>query len=409
MFPGLEQQGLTGAAIFHEAQMYNPTRLSLSFLRAAVNAGAVVANYVQVTNLIRKQNRIIGVAARDRITGDEFDIRGRIVVNAAGPWAEQLLERNLGNNLHIAPSFSRDALFLIRRPLVHNEYALALSAKTKDKDALLSRGTRHLFLVPWRNYTLAGVWHVAYKGKPDEFTVTEQELQSFLDEINSAYPPLTLTLADITMWNAGLILFGDKNDVETSEHSFGKRSLIVDHSKEDRIEGLLTVIGVRYTTARSVAEKVVNHVFRKMEYKPPQSATATTPIYGGQIGCFGKYLSEATRQRPPSVCAEAMPSLVHNYGSAHQEVLKYINEDTSLGNTIGDSSVLQAEVTHAVREEMALKLADVVLRRTDLGTGGHPGDKALYTCAELMAKELSWDESRTKQELVEVQKIFPHF
>ena len=109
VFPHLEHQGLTGAAVFYDAQMYNPTRLALAFLKSAVEAGVDAANYVQVTEFIRDRNRVIGVKAEDTLTGNDLEIRGKVVVNAAGPWAYRLLNRSLGVRPSSSPSFSRDA------------------------------------------------------------------------------------------------------------------------------------------------------------------------------------------------------------------------------------------------------------------------------------------------------------
>jgi glycerol-3-phosphate dehydrogenase len=407
MSPHLEHRGLTGAAVFHEGQMYNPTRLSLSYLRSAVESGADAANHLEVTGFVRDRDRVFGVEAQDRLSGDGLEIRGRVVLNAAGPWAGHLLGIHMGLRLRPAPFFSRDAYFVVGRRLV-GDYALAAQGKTKDPDALLSRGHRHLFLVPWRDYTLIGVWHVVHNGAPDEFTVTEEDLQGFLDEINEANPSLGLTLKDVSMWNAGLTLFGE-NEPGATDLSYGKRSLIIDHAKDHGLEGLVTLIGVRFTTARGVATKAINLVFEKLGRKLPKSATAVTPIYGGQIECFDEFLHQATEQRPPGLCAEVMPAMLHNHGSAYPEVLKYIDENPTWVETVGTSKVIKAEVVHAVRKEMAQKLGDVVFRRTDLGTGEHPGEAALRTCAGLMAAELEWDEGRVQKELAEVRAVFPNF
>lgn len=408
IFPDLDHKDLTGAAIFHDGQMYNPTRLAISFLRSAVDAGADVANYVQVTDLIRSENRVVGIKVKDILDENVFEIRGRVVINAAGPWANWLLKRSIGFGLISAPSFSRDACFVVGRPLLSEIYALAVHSRTRDPDALLSRGNRHLFIAPWRGYTLIGVWHVVYNDDPDKFALTEQELRGFIDEVNDAYPALALTPKDISVWNAGLILFGD-NRQGANDLSFGKRSLIVDHSNDNNVEGLVTLIGVRYTMARGIAEKAVDLVFNKLGKEPPRSATAFTPIHGGQIEFFEDYLRRATEQRPTVLSAEVIPALVHNYGSSYKSVIRYIEQDSMWAETLGESKVIEGEVIHAVREEMAQKLGDVVFRRTDLGTGEHPGETALQRCAHLMASELGWNEGRVQEELDEVRTRFPNF
>ncbi len=136
--------------------------------------------------------------------------------------------------------------------------------------------------------------------------------------------------------------------------------------------------------------------------------TAVTQIYGGQIDCFDEFHQYAIGQRPLAVNPAVMSSLLHNHGSEYREVLKYIDQDPKYAETLPGSTVTKAEVVHAIREEMAQKLGDIVFRRTDLGTGGHPGEHALRECADLMASEFSWDEGRVQDELAEVKAAFPH-
>ena len=269
LFPDLEKAGLTGAAIIHDGQMYSPPRLALSFLRSAVEAGAQAVNYVKATGVLQSRDHISGIEARDMLTGEKFKISGRVVLNAAGPWAEGFLRLQPGLRLSPEATFSRDVFFTVARRF-KGRYALTLQAKTSDPDAILSRQHRHLLLVPWRAYTLVGVWHVVYKGAPDEFTVTEEELHAFIDEINEGYPALELTLDDISMWNAGLILFGE-NKPGAVDLSFGKRSRLIDHAKDHGIEGLITLIGVRYTTARRDAARAIDLVFGKTSENMPRS------------------------------------------------------------------------------------------------------------------------------------------
>ena len=407
MFPHLDQEGLTGAAIFHDGQMVNPPRLSLAYLKAAVEAGAETANYVQVTDFIQVDKRIVGVKARDKLSGDDLEVRGRVVVNAAGPWAKWLLARQIGLQLNPEPTFSRDAYFIVPRPLI-SDHALAIQGQTKDPDAILSRGNRHLFVVPWRDYTLIGVWHIVHQGAPEAFTVTETDLQGFINEINASYPSLDLTLADVSMWNAGLTLFGE-NTPGATHLSYGKRSIIIDHAKKHNLDGLITMIGVRYTTARGIAAQGIDLAFNKLGKQAPQPMTEKTPVYGGQIDCFDDFVQQAARHFPSSLGNEVIRHLLHNHGAAYRDVLKYIDEDRTWAEQIGGSKTIKAEVIHAVRDEMAQKLGDVILRRTDLGTAEYPGESVIRICAELMASELNWTNEHTQQEIAEVEARFPTF
>jgi glycerol-3-phosphate dehydrogenase len=405
IFPGLEKDGLTGGAVFCDGQMHNPPRLALSFLRAATEVGADAANYLEVRSFLRKGSRVMGVGVRDALTGESFDIRGKVILNAAGPWAASLIEAGMGLRLSPPPVFSRDACFVVRRSL-SAKYALACQTRTRDADAVVSRGGRHLFVAPWRGYTLVGVWHVVHRRGPDAFAVTEEELQSFLDETNAAYPAISLSLDDVSMVNAGLILFAD-NEKGDGGIRFGKRSFLWDHERMHGVEGLVTLIGVRATTARGMGEKAVNLVFRKLRKSAPKSRSRTTPIYGGRIDFFEEFLSRAIRLRTHGMDEEVIRSLVHNHGSEYGKVVNTIGDNPAWAERVGDAPVLKGEVLHAVREEMARKLGDVVFRRTDLGTGEYPGEEVLRVCAGLMAAELGWDGERIERELADVRSAFP--
>lgn len=407
LFPSLKREGLTGAVIFYDAQMYSPVRIALSYLKSAFEVGAVATNYAEVTGFLCDSHKVVGVEVLDVLSGDRFRIRGKVVVNAAGPWAERLLNLRKGLKVNPEVSYSRDAFIMIDRRL-NASYALAIQGLTQDRDSILSRGSRHLFIAPWHEYTIIGTWHRVYRGEPDKFTVTENDLRGFLDEINEIYPLLSLHIKNITMWNAGLVLFG--NDIAgVSDFSFGKRSRIIDHAKEHNIEGMITLIGVRYTTSRGVAEKVIDLVFNKLGKKPPRSFTSATPIYGGDIDCFEDFLEQTSMKLSRALGVDIIRSLLHNHGSEYHRILKYIDEDAALGKTLGTSKVIKAEVVHAIHEEMAQKLGDIVFRRTDLGTGGHPGESEINICAELMAKELGWNDTRLKKEIDEVNSFFPKF
>ena len=197
---------------------------------SAVKAGAQVANYAEAIRFNRKNGKISSVDVRDAISGRECRIQARQVLNATGPWGLRTLEQ-CGLRTSTPPiTYSRDACFVIKRQ-INSRYGIALQGRTRDPDALIGRPARHLFMVPWRNYTLVGVWHRVWRDSPESVTVTSQELQSYIDEINWAYPPLELTLSDVSMWNAGLVPFGE-NDEGAEDLSYGKRSHIIDHEED---------------------------------------------------------------------------------------------------------------------------------------------------------------------------------
>ena len=398
LYPDLEEEGFTGGALFHDGQMYNPTRLALSFLRSAVDAGAQCANYVEATGLLREGDRVTGVQVRDRLGDERFDVRGKVVINAAGPWAQHVL----GDvRLNPQPTFSRDAAFVVPEKRIP-DVALAVQGATKDPDAVLSRGERHLFIVPWRHYTLVGVWHVVWERDPDEVNVPDDDLESFISEVQGAMPSLNLKLDDVALWNAGCVLFGENSDGAT-DLSYGKRSWIVDHQARDGIDRLLTVIGVRYTTARGVAERAIDLACKQFGLTARASTTETTGVYGSEYSQFGD-LTGALQQRAPQLSEHAGYALCRNYGARFGDVL----DASDAIECLPRATTLKAEVDHAIQAEMAVKLSDIVFRRTDLGTGERPSDAALEWCADRCAAQLGWDADRRQAELDEVSRRYRH-
>lgn len=406
LFPDLNHKKLTGSAVFCDGQIYNPSRLALSFLRSATEKGTSAANYIEAVGFINKENKICGVYAKDLFTGAELQIRAKHILNTAGPWAHRILKQSLGITLSTPPSFSRDLAFVINRPFKSN-HALACSTQSSDSDAVLNRGGRHLFLVPWRDYTLVGVWHKIFEKPPEAITAPADEIQIFVDEINLAYPGINITLAEVSRINTGLTLFGDESEQQSELMSFGKRSRLIDHQKEHNLIGLTTLIGVRATTARGLAEKAIDQIAPKIGNIANSCQSETKPIYGGNFKSI-EGLKEEIKKDCLQLDEKTRDALLQNYGSQYSNVLNYGKNNSELLIPFKNSTVLKAEILHGIREEMAHNLEDLVFRRTDLATGVCPDDDVLSECAQFAANVLDWDESRIELEINAVKKSFPH-
>jgi glycerol-3-phosphate dehydrogenase len=402
LYPGLERRGLTGAAVFFDAQMYNPTRLVLAYLKSAVDLGAQVVNYVEVGSLMLRDGRVLGANVVDRLSGDRFEIRAKLTILAAGAWSKRIVP----GHARLEQNYSRDACFVVGRRLFDGHRSLALQTRYKDPDAFISRGARHVFVTPWRDYTLIGVWHKVYKGNPDEVTVTEEELAGYLGEINSSYPDFDLSLDDVSTWNAGLVLFEDDREGALNL-KFGKRTSLIDHAVADNVEGLVSLVGVRATTARAGGEKAVDLALAKLRVPHRASRTAETKVYGGDIGNRETFLSELRANAAINLEADVITGLGRNYGTDYKSVLNLASSEPCGYATIANRRNLQAEVLHAVRCEMAQNLSDVVFRRTDIATGGYPGDEALAQCVRLLSQELSWSKETASREVNQVRARFP--
>jgi len=343
------------------------------------------------------------VTVRDRLGDTDFDVRGRVIINAAGPWAEELLAGQLDIRLQRPSTFSRDT-FLLTTRAAPSRYALAATGRTRDPDAVLSRDARHLFIVPWHQRLIVGVWHGVHHGSADRFGVTEDEIAAYLDEINWAYPGLELQRSEISMWSAGLVLFGE-NKPGAVDLSYGKRSRLIDHA-EHGVPNLLTLIGVRYTTARAEAAHAVDWAARRLEAAQRPCLTATRPLEGGDIEDTGALLADAQREFGGVLPGPALTALVRNHGRGFRVIAEAARGSTRAAERIAGSDVIVAEVEHAVREEMALRLEDVVLRRTNLGDLGRPGREVLDAAARCMGDVLGWDADRRRREIESVEALF---
>ncbi len=234
LFPHLSSAQLSGAVVFEDGQMYNPARLVLAFVSSAVDAGATACNYVEATKFLWRDSAVCGVRARDRLTGEEFDVRARLTLNAAGPWADYLQNDSQHFGAWRRLPFSRDAYFIVDRAPT-SEYGVAVQGMSRDKDAVLGRSTRHLFAVPWRDKTLIGVWHTLFPEFPDGAHVRPEEIETWIAELNSVYPALQLSPSEVSFANCGLVPFGET--ATATELSFGKESRLIDHRAAHGVGG----------------------------------------------------------------------------------------------------------------------------------------------------------------------------
>ncbi len=404
LIPGLMEDGLTGGSIWYDAQAYNTERLVLSFIRSAEKAGADVANYLEVIDFIIDENRIKGIKAKDLLNSEELEIQAEIVVNASGPWINQissLLPSSVNPNIR----FVKMLIIIVKRIFIQ-DYAFGIQFRKKfeDKDNIVNKGYRLLFITPWRKYSLVGAAQQPYNGDIDNPLISEDEILKLIEEVNEAYPQAVLTLKDVSFYYRGLLPIDNIN--QNGDIKISKHNEIYDYRKSG-IEGLISIISVKYTTARNAAQMVTDMVYKKLGKPLIKCKTMKTPIYGGDIERFDDFLLNAIEHRPPTLDKEIIRNLVYNYGSEYQKVLKYLDEDADYGQRITDTSnVIKAEIIHAIRDEMAQKLEDVVLRRTELGSAEYPGNEGLETCACIMAQEMGWGRSRIQEEINNIKSIY---
>lgn len=409
LFPDVKLAGLKGGMLFYDAQVYNSERLVLSFLKSAVNAGAQVANYVEVTGFLVSGQSITGVRVKDGLTNSEFEVQGRAMVNAAGPWVGAV-QRLLGACAKSGTQTMAKAINLITRPLPHKcIVGIPAEPRCNDSDASVSTGEGFLFAAPWRGHSLIGTAYSSYSGESDDFRVTEQDVLSLLRQINQSWPCAELTLNDVRLVHAGL-LPGSQAHTKSADIQLNRNYQIRD-LRHEGFSGLISVEGVKYTTARKVGEKAVDQVFAMWGQKPPKSSTSVVPLQGGDIEDFDAFSKKVGTQLKTAIKGSAKKAtidrLLLNYGTSCREIIEGLNQESDNPASVDTNlAVWQAETRHGVRQEMAQKLVDIVFRRTEMGSAGRPDKNVLLTCAEVLAGELGWNSERVRQELREVDKNY---
>ena len=396
LFPYFNRKGLTGGAMWYDCQVSNSERLTLSFLLSAANAGGVLCNYIKVKDFIKKSKNIVGVKAIEMLSGQEIEIQANIVLNTAGPWAYKIIDLCKNDRPH---NLNRSALALAinlvsRQSL--GDVAIGIRSNTpKERDPVCG-GNRYLFMAPWGKSTMFGTAYKNFSVNIDGYSVPEKVLQELIDEFNEACPDLGLSFENISFYHRGFIPIN--NNVNSKNSSLIlEHDNIIDHAISDGISGLISVVGVKYTTARYLAQKALDVIFKRLGKTPPPCKTAQVPICGGEIVHFQEH------EDNHSIFQKSIKRLLDNYGSCYKDVLQYAQSDPVWAEPIDeDSQVLHCEILHSVRAEMAVKLSDVVFRRTDLGTASCPSLKQLKVIAKIMADELGWNENKQTDEINEV-------
>jgi glycerol-3-phosphate dehydrogenase len=349
-FPG---EGLTGGAIWYDARLIHPERLTFSFVRSAADHGATAANYVRVDRLLVRDHMAVGARVTDLEQGSQFDINARVVVVAAGPWTPELLAGTLGRQA--APNPAARALAVnIRVGRTFAKVAVGVqSPRGSDEDPVCG-GHRFIFAAPQGGNTLLGTWYAL--ARPDDLSVgVERGAQALLMEFNQACPGLALTMADVTNYQWGWLRLKDGNERGRAT-ALAERPYVVNHGTSGSVRHLISVEGVKYTTARRVAERVVSSVFRELDRPSPACRTAEVPL--------------VTSGQEPLIQADGLVDAL--------------------------------PVRRAVRQEMALKLGDIVFRRTSPGLAGRLSRATVSQAAKLAGTELGWDAARQGLEIDDV-------
>ena len=401
--PGLASDGATGGAVWFDAQVHNTERLTLAFVMSASKQGATVANYIEAAGMRRRGNQVVGARVHDVLVERELEVSARVVVLAAGASLYAPLA-----DLGIDPLIGSDrialAVNLVTRQILP-QFGIGLKVGYSPANgALRPSSDQTAFIVPWRDQSLIGTFLIPTRELSSQNGKIQEVVDEILSNVNRAYPPAQLNASDVRYVHKGLVpVIRDKR----SGLGLMRRSLVVDHERIDGIDGLVSVVGVKYTTARLIAKDVVDLIFSKLGKLPPECRTHDEPLLGGSIEQMDSFLKEASESRPNLLPQSSVGNIARSYGGEYPEVYAAVRRDPASASPVaGQDQVVRAQVLHALRHEMAMKLSDVVMRRTDLGAIGDPGIVALQDCGQLIATEVGWSSDRLGDELHEVQGLF---
>ena len=408
LVPELEaRDDVTGAHVLYESHLHSSERMTLAFLKTAARGGAVVTNYTAVDRLLESDGRVGGVSVVDGPSGTRFDIKARMVANATGPWLTGLNDRlGIGQLKSPIRGFSKGAHIVTRQ--VVDTFALALPTQRRSA-SLLDRGGRHIFVIPWRGHSLIGTSDRSYAGPLDEVGPTDADIDDLLGDVTTALPGLELNRSDVCHAFAGLYPL-TAHDVRPDVYQGTGDYQVIDHGRAGGMEGVVSVLGAKYTTARRVAERATTLICAKLGHASGPCQTDHTRLVGGAIDDLDRFEKDSVERHGTHLSRDTVANLVHHYGTETDAVVEKGSEGgvavPLLIPLAPERETLGAEVRFAVEEEMAVTLADVVFRRTGLGTIGDPGEKCLRGCAEIMGQYLGWSEARQQEEVQATQLLF---
>jgi len=387
--PSLRSRNLKGGARYYDAQC-DDMRLTLANVRSAHEHGALVANYAAVDRLALADGRVRGAHVVDRLTQQALTVRALVVVNATGPWSDQvrgsdglppLLRRTKG--AHVAVPRSR----------LGNREAIALTSPIDG---------RVMFILPWGDLSYIGTTDTDSTEEPDAVRATAADVIYLLRSANAYYPEARLQPSDVVSTWAGL------RPLLRADDSASPSAVSREHRIVDSPSGLVSIVGGKLTTYRLMAAQVVDHVARRLHELdgralPGRARTDLEPLPGGAAHDLAVLARDIERD---GFSTEAAQHLVRTYGSEAPAVARLARSDVALRRPIVPGHpALRAELLHAIRREMAVTLSDLLIRRTHVfyETAGHAVAEA-PELLELAAGELGWDAARKAVELTEYLK-----
>ncbi len=377
-FPTLKAEGLKAGVLYYDGQFHD-ARMALSLALTAKQHGATIANHVALSGLCKKEGKVCGAQLTDSLTGESWPLKARGVINAAGPFVDQIRAMDNPEAPGIISSSTGIHIVLDKR-FAPPDTGLMIP-ETEDG--------RVLFVLPWEEHALVGT-----TDEPAEISEHPKPLGAEIDYLLrhiARYFNLQVKRSDIkAVWSGLRPLVSDPKATDTAK-------LARDHVIEESASGLLTIAGGKWTTYRKMALDTVDYALKLFKLSAPKSTcqTAHLPILGsdrydekGHLTLIEKY----------GFAPDVASYLNRTYGDQASLVAELVEGKKGI-RLVKNHPVLEAEVLYAARHEFAERAIDVLARRTPLALLDNEAAKQAATrVLEIMAEELDWDQKRCEEE-----------
>ena len=371
--PGLNPEGLVGSAVYFDAQVEFAERLVVENVLAAVEHGARLLTYTRVSELLIEEDSV----AEIELEGDKTQqVRAKIVINAAGPWIDRVLEKTAVTSGRFGQKQSERLIGGTKGSHVVVAPFMGAPESAVYLEAVSDR--RPFFIIPWNGNYLVGTTDVRFEGDPDRVYAEEWEVEYLISETNRAFPKAELTRDGVLYTYSGVRPLPFTTD--RNEQNITRRHFLREHP---RFKNLISVVGGKLTTYRSLAEECVDLVLRKLGEGFTRSETGEVPLPGAPD------LMDLSTTNDPSDSPERWLRI---YGSRAKEV-------AALARQLNDKDPLSAEIVFSFEREFATTLADCFLRRTMIGLNADRGLGQLEAAAEVGKRFLGWTQERAKLEV----------
>ncbi len=386
-FGGASPEGLSGSVVFYDGQVEMAERLCVEIAVDAQSAGAVIATKMRVDAPLIENDRVVGVHATDRLTGEQVQVRAPLVYNVAGAAIDRLLT---GAGIPPQPRLNGGTK---GSHLIVDKFPGAPSDVIYYESRL---DGRLVLIIPWCGRYMIGTTDIRFDEDPDDARCDIGEVDYLLGEVNALIPEAKLTLNDVLYTFSGvrpLPYVPDK-----AESSVPRSHVLHDHTATG-LPGLVTVVGGKLTTYRQLAEDAVDDAFRRLGRKAPDCPTRKRRYIGAQMVDVPT-LKVALKART-GLPDDQVKRLVDVYGSRAFGVWQLTERNPGLRKVIHPSGVMAAELIFAVDEDLARSLTDVFARRVLLAFEPGHGLESVDEAAAVLAAHLGWDDAAVRAQIAD--------